>query len=140
MRFVFRSRVAGPNVVSIHEEGGTAGRPCFLAGKFDLPACYDSQRNLHRKVGSHTKEENQPRKQLTLSQQPRPQPGTPCPVVLVAPQIASHTTHISYRDDVDAVRNAVHSTAYACTSTIRTASCSHIMVVGSGEPQSGSRF
>ena len=32
--FVFRSRVAGPNVVSIHEEGGTAGRPtgpCFLA-------------------------------------------------------------------------------------------------------------
>ena len=32
---VFRSsRVAGPNAVSIHEEGGTAGRPagpCFLA-------------------------------------------------------------------------------------------------------------
>ena len=31
---VFRSRVAGPNVVSTHEEGGTAGRPtgpCFLA-------------------------------------------------------------------------------------------------------------
>ena len=31
--FGFRSRVAGPNVVSIHEEGGTAGRPtelCFL--------------------------------------------------------------------------------------------------------------
>ena len=30
---VFRFRVAGPNVVSIHEEGGTAGRPtgpCFL--------------------------------------------------------------------------------------------------------------
>ena len=54
----FRSRVAGPNVVSIHEEGGTAGRPtagpCFLAGKFDLPACCDSQRNPHRKIGSHT--------------------------------------------------------------------------------------
>ena len=33
-RIAFRSRVAGPNVVSIHEEGGTAGRPtgpCFLA-------------------------------------------------------------------------------------------------------------
>ena len=32
-RLVFRSRVSGPNVVSIHEEGGTVGRPtglCFL--------------------------------------------------------------------------------------------------------------
>ena len=33
-RIAFRSRVAGPNAVYIHEEGGTAGRPtgpCFLA-------------------------------------------------------------------------------------------------------------
>ena len=43
---VFRCRVAGPNAVSIHEEGGPARRltgPCFLAGKLDLPACYDAQ-------------------------------------------------------------------------------------------------
>ena len=37
-----RPRVAGPNAVSIHEEGGPAGRPtggrAFLLAKLDLPA------------------------------------------------------------------------------------------------------
>ena len=68
---VFRSRVAGPNVVSTHEDGGTTERPtglCFLAGTFDLPACCDSQRNPHQKIGSHTKERRKTRTTYSIKQ------------------------------------------------------------------------
>ena len=58
---VFRSRVAGPNVVSIHEEGGTAGRPtglCFLWLKVTHQKTHIEKSKSHKrkkKVRTHVR-------------------------------------------------------------------------------------
>ena len=56
---VFRSRVAGPNVVSIHEEGGTAGRP---TGPCFLPCCDSQKTHIEKsKVTQEKRERHEPR-------------------------------------------------------------------------------
>ena len=59
LRLVFRSRVAGPNVVSIHEEGGTAGRP---TGPCFLPSCDSQKTHIEKsKVTQEKRERHEPR-------------------------------------------------------------------------------
>ena len=56
---VFRFRVAGPNVVSIHEEGGTAGRP---TGPCFLPCCDSQKTHIEKsKVTQEKRERHEPR-------------------------------------------------------------------------------